>query len=375
MQYEITYRDTEIPGLHVVRYENGRESWRLRKRWPDGRRTTKTLRAKVTDGKGRGVRAARKEASEITQEAKAAQHAPAKGTPRVAALVEYYLEHKRTRVRGIKAADDRNIRAECAEIKAAMGTVRANELTQRHVEALHRKITKRGSPYMANRVRDRLRAVWNFCQERWRETGMPSSLPNPVKGTRRNREEKREKAALRTADVAELLKAARKLDPDLHDALLVAYVTGQRKDDVMALRWADVDLEAAELTFTIAKAGGKRHRVAGCEALLPMLVERFEMREGPYVFPARRESSRPFRHWPKWAWDKLRTDVGRPKLRVHDIRAAMITEVARAHGIGVAQKRAGHTDTRTTASYLRPDDEDQRLAGAVLAGGLGLEVD
>src|SRR5262249_47337183 len=103
-------------------------------------------------------------------------------------------------------------------------------------DALHRKITRSGATYAANRTAAVLSKMFNLAI-RWgyRET-------NPAKGIERNKEFTRR----RYLSSEELPRLAAALDKhlDRHAANIVRLLLlcGARRGELFAMRWADVDL-------------------------------------------------------------------------------------------------------------------------------------
>ena len=104
------------------------------------------------------------------------------------------------------------------------------------IDALHRKITDTGSPYAANRCVAVLSKMFSLAV-RWR---MRSD--NPCKGVEKNQEAKR-KRYLSGDELVRLTKALAE-HPDKQTANIVRLLllTGARRGEVLAMRWADVDL-------------------------------------------------------------------------------------------------------------------------------------
>src|SRR5262249_50601500 len=103
------------------------------------------------------------------------------------------------------------------------------------IDALHRKITKSGSPYAANRTIALLSKMFALAIK-WRmhET-------NPVKGIERNREYHRRRY-LSSDELVRLTKAlAKHRDKGAADATRLLLLTGARRGEVLGMRWEDVE--------------------------------------------------------------------------------------------------------------------------------------
>lgn len=74
------------------------------------------------------------------------------------------------------------------------------------------------------------------------------------------------------------------------------------------------------------------------------------------------------RHWPRKRWVALLSRAGLPPTtRVHDLRAAVASQLAASAGLKAAQLVLGHADSRTTLRYVRPGEAErgQALASVV----------
>ncbi|HKE98815.1 MAG TPA: tyrosine-type recombinase/integrase [Actinomycetes bacterium] len=119
----------------------------------------------------------------------------------------------------------------------ALGRVRLDRLTPEHFEALyHDKLAAKLAPRTVGHLHAVLRIAFNHAVRR-------GLLPtNPVALVRPPRPPAREIRALTAAQVRALLTAAAR---HRFEALFVlAVTTGMRQGELMALRWADIDLAA-----------------------------------------------------------------------------------------------------------------------------------
>jgi hypothetical protein len=114
--------------------------------------------------------------------------------PTVAELCTHYQEDHLPKKRPSSQRDDRGMIAN--EILPAMRHLKVAAVTFSNIDALHRKITKRGRPHRANRVVALLSKMFALAI-RWK-----MRPDNPVKGIERNPEETRD----RYLDAAELVR-------------------------------------------------------------------------------------------------------------------------------------------------------------------------
>ena len=281
----------------------------------------------------------------------------AKNAPTLAEAFAHYLEthakvHNRT-WRGDERRYTRHL--------AAWGKRRLEKITTRDVAALHSRIG-RTARYQANRVLSLLSVVWNTC----RRAGLIRGA-NPCEDVKHFREQSRD----RFLDAKELRRFLAALadepDTDARDVFALCLLTGARRGNVQAMRWADLDL--ARGVWRIPETESKN-----AEPLLTILappavgvLERRRREAGdpppsPWVFPASRSRSGHLEE-PKKAWAALVERAGLEGLRMHDLRRTLGSWQA---GLGVSLpvigRSLGHKSLQATQVYARLDLDSVRTA-------------
>jgi integrase len=170
------------------------------------------------------------------------------------------------------------------------------------------------------------------------------------------------------------------LRPDFHALVAFALATGLRLENLIGLRWDQVDFDAGVLTVRTKskKPGGQLHVLPLTRGLLAILgAERG--RDPVFVFTYVCARTRHERHsglvqwkgerypftkdgWRK-EWDRARRIAGVPALRFHDLRHTAATRALRAHrDLKTVQRLLGHADIQTTLRYTASDTADVRAA-------------
>src|SRR5262249_30777918 len=178
-----------------------------------------------------------------------------RGAPTVADLCKRFEKEPTTpRCRPSTAYDYRHAIAK--DILPALGTIKVADVTYTDIDRLHRKITGRGAPYQANRRVAILSKIFGLAI-RWR-----MRPDNPAKGIERNKEAKRQRY-LSNDEIIRLGAALDKhKDQQAADVIRLLMLTGARRGETQAMRWADVDLEAGVWTKPGATTKQKtEHRV------------------------------------------------------------------------------------------------------------------
>lgn len=261
------------------------------------------------------------------------------------------------------------------EILPAMKHMAVADVTFSDVDGLHRKITKRGATYLANRTVALLSKMFSLAV-RWGWRG-----DNPAKGIERNQEEKRHRYL--SGDELRRLTAALANHEDQQAANVVRLLllTGARKMEVMSAKWADIDLAAGVWTKPGSTTKQKTtHRVPLSAPARQLLAEMKSRASGDaeYVFPGR---SGGHRVEIKRAWQEIcitaelveretvkgangkEREVLKPTARLHDLRHTYASVLASAGlSLPVIGALLGHSQPATTARYAHLFDDPLRAA-------------
>jgi integrase len=252
-----------------------------------------------------------------------------------------------------------------SHIRPALGQRKVATLAFADVDALHRAVTKRSGPYLANRV---LATLSKMCalgmKWGWRHD-------NPCRGVERNDEAKRKRYATRT-ELERLTKAlADHDDADAADIFRLLLLTGARSGEVRGLTWDQLDLEAGTWTKPGATTKQRSEHVVPLSApARQVLATREKTSKSKFVFPGKLGGGRVEI---KGNWARICKAAKITGLRIHDLRHSYASQLASAgvslHTIGAL---LGHTQPQTTHRYAHLFDDPLREAtervGAIIAG-------
>jgi integrase len=165
------------------------------------------------------------------------------------------------------------------DIVPAIGRLRVAAVTFADIDAFHRKISARASTH-ANRVLALLSRLFSLSI-RW---GMRTD--NPVRGIERNPEHKRHRY-LTAAEITRLAKALDGLrDQGAANAVRLLLLTGARRGELLAARWADIDLAASVWTKPAATTKqAALHRVPLSTAACTLLAGTQMHATGEWLIP------------------------------------------------------------------------------------------
>jgi len=245
--------------------------------------------------------------------------------------------------------------------------MKVTEVTFSDVDALHRKITKDGAPYQANRtvaVLSRMFSLaikWQWC------------TANPGKGIERNPEEQRQRY-LSADEVARLSKAVVKhSDRQAADIIRLLLLTGARRGEVQAARWEQFDLKEGVWTKPAATTKqAKLHRVPlnGPARLLLKKLHRAAANDNEFVFPGRNGGHRVEI---KKDWAAICKVAKIEGVRIHDLRHTFASHLAgTGKSLPIIGALLGHTQAATTQRYAHLLDDPLRRAteqvGSIIDG-------
>ena len=281
-----------------------------------------------------------------------------------ARFVEDHLPELRAKTRG----DYRSMIER--DILPAIGRLKLVDVKPDDIDGLHRKISRghgehKARPYRANRVAALLSKMFNLAVHRWQWLSA-----NPVRGLRRNQEDKRQRYLI-NGELQRLTEAlATYEDTQAANIIRMLLLTGARRNEVLAIRWADLNLTDGNWTKPASTTKQKKTHTTPLSAPTRQLLAKLsKSADTEYVFPGRLGGHRAEI---RKAWDDLCRAANIEGLRVHDLRHSYASQLASSgFGLEVIGKLLGHSQPATTARYAHLFDEVTRKAtervGAVIA--------
>jgi integrase len=257
-------------------------------------------------------------------------------------------------------------------ILPVFGKMKVAAVTHADVDGFHHRLSAR-APTHANRTLAVLSRMFNLAiRWGWR-------IDNPCRGVERNQEHRRTKY-LSSAEIARLSTALTELrDQNAANAVRLLLFTGARQGELLAAKWADIDLEVgvwAKPASTTKQAA--MHRVPLSTAAVQLLAEMRAQADdnAEWIFPARGGGHRPHVNE---AWIKARKAAKLDSVRLHDLRHAYASILASAGlSLPVIGALLGHTTPVTTARYAHLLDDPFRQAteraSAIITGRAAAEI-
>ncbi len=380
----LTVVDSEVPGLSFRVTSHGARSWlvRYRVKGRPGQRNTSPgpyPAVCLADARQRArevITAAKRGVDLIEQEHQDAARTAAAAAARpdtVAGVAQEFIK------RGLEAkgrapsyiAATRRMFNEHVEPKWGARDIRS--ITRRDVVALLDSIADDGKPIVANRMLAAVRAMFNWAVRRGIVDASPASLVEPPA------EEKARERTLSADEIRLIWPRLEALGYPFGHFLRLALTTGQRRDEVARMRWADIDLN--ERTWTLSSdqtKAGRAHVVPLSPPAVEILVEAKqaacllhvegkdgeagEAKLGPFVFTT--TGDRPISGYSK---AKTRVDTAIANARAEaelqsDMEAWTIHDLRRTVGTGLGKlgvsrfiisRILNHADATVTGIYDR----------------------
>lgn len=160
-------------------------------------------------------------------------------------------------------------------------------------------------------------------------------------------------------------------DTDMADFFTVALLTGARRGNVQAMRWADMDrTDPTNPKWTIPGTESKNKAPMTVPLLPPVLVilnrRHDDQQQQPveYVFPAKKCNSKTGHLTePKKAWATICETAGLKDVRIHDLRRTMGSwQSLLGASMQVIGRSLGHKSMQSTEVYARLNDDPVRAS-------------
>ena len=171
-------------------------------------------------------------------------------------------------------------------------------------------------------------------------------------------------------ELGRLLRAlAEYHDTDMSDFFTVALLTGARRGNVQAMRWADMDrVDPTNPRWTIPGTESKNKAPMSVPLLPPVLTilnrRHDDQQPGEYVFPAKKCNSKTGHLTePKKSWATICETAGLKDVRIHDLRRTMGSwQSLLGASMQVIGRSLGHKSMQSTEVYARLNDDPVRAS-------------
>ena len=221
-------------------------------------------------------------------------------------------------------------------IVPALGELTVAEVERKHL--LEFQYALREKPTVANRTLDMLVKMFNLA-EVWE---LRPSGKNPCRFVRRYQVQSQHERFLTPEELHRLGQALDAAPVErlasLHAAAAIRLLvlTGCRRNEILGLRWDDVDFEAGARVVPLTPPTAE------------LLAELPRVDGNPWVFPGRKRGTH--QRNINDSWDRIRKHAGLDGVRLHDLRHTFASRaLAMGESLSMIGKLLGHTQVQTKA--------------------------
>lgn len=370
---QVTYWDQKLPRFGLRVSQGGSKTWVIVYR-KDGRLRWHTIGTNpplsLADARhlaGRKLAGVQYDGADPAAEKKEAR-AAAEAADTFRQLSDRYLrEHAAKKKKESSRREDERILRH--DVLPVWGGRKAGDIVRRDVIALVDGIADRGAEVHANRVLALISKIFNFALAKEVVEANPAHLvPKPTKERHRDR-------VLKEGEIRAAWTAFEGEMPVVASLFKMLLLTGQRRSEVAAMPWSELDLDSASWTIPGERTkNGQEHRVPLVGEALKLLKSLHTVRgRSGYVFAVR--EGKPFVGLSKTLKriitrassalaERERAQCEPLKFRIHDLRRTVGTALGELRvDRTVIGKLLNHSDRTVTAIYDRHTyDREKRAA-------------
>lgn len=341
----LEFWDATLPGFGLRITDKGAKSWVVMYR-VNGKLRRLTLgsypKKKLADAReeARAAMQAAENGDDPAAEKKAArQEVP----DSFGAVVEDYFKRDASRRNKSWAETRRLILRDCE----AWADRPVKDITRREVRDLLDAIVDRGSPVMANRLFAYIRRVFNWAVDREIIT------ESPCRGLKKPSEERSRDRVLTDGEVVEFWHAAEALGYPFGPLYRLALLTAQRRGEVAAARWQDIDLKRGVWTLPREQTKSDRAHEVPLSPLAVAELERLpRFKSSGLLFPSRTKAQAAGKDPKRDAGDHPVSGWSRSKRRLDEIILEARQKAAEGAEVEPMQDWTIHDLRRTAASGM-----------------------
>ena len=256
------------------------------------------------------------------------------------------------------------------QIVPALGERKIGSVRRADVAALHYALNDR--PGMANNT-------VQVLAQMFRKAGQWRLIPegsNPCRGIRKYPLRVRNRYLTRD-EYCRLGRALKQAEADgsvsgsAAAALRLLVLTGCRRNEILTLRWDDVDFSARELRLRDSKTGPCM--VALTSAVETVLNGIARIPGNPWVIVSPRRGRRLMSLQP--AWEKVRSLTGLEDVRLHDLRHSYASRaLALGESLTAIGRLLNHGKIETTARYSHLMLDAEKAAAGRVGDAIGSQI-
>jgi len=251
-------------------------------------------------------------------------------------------------------------------ILPALGRLKVADVTRADISKFHHDL--RHIPYQANRNLEVISKMFVLA-EMW---GMRPDGSNPRLHIKKYPEKKRERY-LNQKELSELgavLSEAEEIGvEDIYaiTAIRLLIFTGCRLNEIMTIKWIEVDFENGCLRLSDSKTGARVVHLG--PPALDLLANLKHQPNNPWVICGKIPGTN--RKEIQKFWQRIRKSAGIEDVRIHDLRHSFASNaVAQGMSLPMIGKLLGHTQVQTTARYAHLAADPVKAAASQISGNI-----
>ena len=253
-------------------------------------------------------------------------------------IEEYAKEHKKS-----WREDERRIKA---HLVPRFGTRRLSDIRPDEIISMQQAIKRDRGLYESNRVAVLTRTMFNIARDMQLYSG-----ENPAQRIKLFREEKRE----RFLSPEELHRVNAALEQETNEYwrayFPLSLMLGTRKNELLAARWENLDLEQGTIRLPTTKAG-RPHLLPLPTPAVDLLRALPSRASSEWVFPGKGTTGHLVEV--KSAWGRIRRLAAVPDARVHDLRRTLGSWLAaQGYSLPLIGRALNHSTASSTSVYAR----------------------
>lgn len=344
------YKDSKVHGLEIMVTASGHKSFKVSKK-KDG----KFIRITLGGYPDLSIELARKKALEaITQLAQGVNPNEEKNQLRkemvFGDLFALYMDLYSKKFKRSWKYDER-------EVNKFLGhwfKRKISDIKNQEIRLLHEKVRTNNGLYQANRLLERIKAIYNKAIE-WGYKG-----ENPANNIKKFKEVSRDRF-IQPDELPRIFAALKNEENEItRDYIYISLYTGARKANVLAMRWDEINFTTKEWRIPKTK-NGEAVTLPLIDEAIKILKERkkqntkmkLESLQQEYVFPSIASASGHLSD-PKKAWNRILKEAQIEDLRLHDIRRTLGSyQAITGASLPIIGKSLGHKSSQATQIYSR----------------------
>ena len=222
-------------------------------------------------------------------------------------------------------------------------------ITRKDLEQLHENIRKNISLYTANRSLGLVKHMYNKAFD-W---GYPKRYENPAQGIKMFKEQSRERFL--QPDELKRFWTALNEEPNeqFKNYILLSLFIGQRRQNMLSMRWSNVDLNLGFVLFPDSK-NGEPQRIPLIEQAQEILSDMRQYANDDWVFSSRAGSKSGHVEDFHRPWYALLKRAGIENFRIHDLRRTFASyQAITGASLHIVGKALGDKTSAATRVYAR----------------------